>query len=108
MPNSLHPPHPLGATQFLPHPGEPIAHSIVGLEDGPLVLATPGGGELRSSFEALSVAPDRAGHRIAVMDLRGHGDSDPGDYRHAEFPEITASAVLDLVSRNGFGGDTNA
>jgi pimeloyl-ACP methyl ester carboxylesterase len=43
---------------------------------GPLVLCVPGMGELRSSFRHLAPALVAAGYRVAVLDLRGHGDSD--------------------------------
>lgn len=43
---------------------------------GPLLLCVPGMGELRSSFRHLVPGLVAAGHRVATMDLRGHGDSD--------------------------------
>lgn len=43
--------------------------------EGPLVLCVPGMGESRSSFRHLTSRLRDAGYRVAVMDLRGHGDS---------------------------------
>lgn len=42
---------------------------------GPLVLCVPGMGENRASFRHVVPLLADAGHRVAVMDLRGHGDS---------------------------------
>lgn len=42
---------------------------------GPLVLCVPGMGENRASFRHLVPLLADAGYRVAVMDLRGHGDS---------------------------------
>jgi pimeloyl-ACP methyl ester carboxylesterase len=42
---------------------------------GPLVVCVPGMGDLRSSYRFLAPALVRAGYRVAVIDLRGHGDS---------------------------------
>jgi pimeloyl-ACP methyl ester carboxylesterase len=62
------------APQLLQRDDGRIAYQVTG--EGPLVVAIPGMGELRSSFDALAAALTAAGHRVAVMDLRGHGDSD--------------------------------
>lgn len=42
---------------------------------GPLVVCVPGMGELQASFRHLVPGLVAAGYRVAVMDLRGHGDS---------------------------------
>jgi len=42
---------------------------------GPLVVAVPGMGDLRSTYRDLVPALVAAGYRVAVTDLRGHGDS---------------------------------
>ncbi len=42
---------------------------------GPLVVCVPGMGESRASFRHLAPGLVKAGYRVAVMDLRGHGDS---------------------------------
>lgn len=43
---------------------------------GPLLAYVPGMGELRSSFRHLVPGLVAAAHRVATMDLGGHGDSD--------------------------------
>lgn len=57
-------------------PGGRIAYTVQG--SGPLVLCVPGMGDLRTVYRFLAPALVAAGHRVAVMDLRGHGDSDAG------------------------------
>lgn len=53
-----------------------IAYEVQG--DGPLVVCVPGMGDLRAAYRFLAPALIDAGYRVAVMDLRGHGDSDDG------------------------------
>lgn len=66
-------PDPTGA-RFLSRPGGRIAYDLQG--EGPLVVAIPGMGDLRSSWRHQVPALVAAGYRVATMDLRGHGDSD--------------------------------
>jgi pimeloyl-ACP methyl ester carboxylesterase len=51
-----------------------IGYDVTGT--GPLVIAVPGMGDLRSTYRHLVPALVAAGFRVATMDLRGHGDSD--------------------------------
>lgn len=51
-----------------------IAYDVTG--EGPLVVAVPGMGDLRSAYRHLVPALVEAGFRVATTDLRGHGDSD--------------------------------
>jgi pimeloyl-ACP methyl ester carboxylesterase len=44
--------------------------------NGPLVVCVPGMGEVRASYRLLVPLLTDRGYRVAVMDLRGHGDSD--------------------------------
>ena len=60
--------------RFLARPGGRIAYDVHG--DGPLVVAVPGMGDLRSTWRHQVPALVAAGYRVAAMDLRGHGDSD--------------------------------
>jgi pimeloyl-ACP methyl ester carboxylesterase len=60
--------------RFLSRPGGRIAYDLAG--EGPLVVAIPGMGDLRSSWRHQVPALVAAGYRVATMDLRGHGDSD--------------------------------
>jgi pimeloyl-ACP methyl ester carboxylesterase len=55
---------------------------VVAIEDhggaGPLVLAVPGLGDLRSEYRFLAASLKDAGYRVVTMDLRGHGGSSTG------------------------------
>lgn len=42
---------------------------------GPLVLAIPGMGDLRSEYRALRPLLAQAGYRVVTMDIRGHGQT---------------------------------
>ncbi|WP_409660821.1 alpha/beta fold hydrolase [Caldimonas sp.] len=46
--------------------------------NGPLVLAIPGMGDLRSEYRALRPLLQQAGYRVVTMDIRGHGDTTTG------------------------------
>lgn len=61
-------------TRFLDRPEGRIAYDVTG--DGPLIVCTPGMGDLRSLYRFLTPALVEAGYRVATADLRGHGDSD--------------------------------
>lgn len=61
-------------TRFLQRPGGRIAFDVTG--DGPLVVCVPGMGDVRSEYRFLARQLVDAGHRVATMDLRGHGESD--------------------------------
>ena len=50
-----------------------ISYEIDG--DGPLVVCIPGMADLRSTFRFTAPALVQAGYRVAIIDLRGHGDS---------------------------------
>jgi pimeloyl-ACP methyl ester carboxylesterase len=60
--------------RFLQRPEGRLAYTDTGA--GPLVVAVPGMGDLRSTYDDLVPALVDAGHRVVVTDLRGHGDSD--------------------------------
>ncbi|MGI8881705.1 MAG: alpha/beta fold hydrolase [Jatrophihabitans sp.] len=60
--------------EYLDRRGGRIAYQVSGT--GPLVVCVPGMGELRSSFRFLVPDLVTAGFRVAVLDIRGHGDSD--------------------------------
>ncbi|CAG2160384.1 alpha/beta fold hydrolase [Cupriavidus numazuensis] len=49
---------------------------------GPLIVAVPGMGDLRSEYRALSPYLTRAGYRVVTMDVRGFGETSAiwGDY----------------------------
>lgn len=78
---------------FLQRPEGRIAYSDTG--SGPLVVAAPGMGDLRSTYDDVVPALVGAGHRVVVTDLRGHGDSDTTFRTHGD--EATGSDLLALV-----------
>jgi pimeloyl-ACP methyl ester carboxylesterase len=59
---------------MLTRPEGRLAYDVVG--SGPLVVCSPGMGELRSSYRHLVPLLVDRGFRVATLDLRGHGDSD--------------------------------
>ena len=61
-------------TQYLSRADGRIAYDVAG--DGPLVILVPGMGDIRSTFRLLAPELRAAGYRVALTDLRGHGDSD--------------------------------
>ena len=61
-------------TSYLNVDGGRIAYEVSG--DGPLVVCVPGMGDVRQVFRNTVPALVAAGYRVAVMDLRGHGESD--------------------------------
>lgn len=85
------------STQYLVRPEGRIAYSISGT--GPLVIASPGMGDLRQSYRFLSPELDKAGFRVADVDLRGHGESDTSfsSYGDAE----TGADLLALIDHLG-------
>ena len=63
-------------TPRVPRPRRTAASPTTSRGAGPLVVAVPGMGDLRSTYRHLAPALVDAGFRVATMDLRGHGDSD--------------------------------
>ncbi len=61
-------------TQFLQLAEGSIAYDDSG-GSGPLVVAIPGMGDLRSEYRRIRPELVRAGYRVVTMDLRGHGES---------------------------------
>jgi pimeloyl-ACP methyl ester carboxylesterase len=60
-------------TSFLDVPGGRLAYSDMGV--GPLVIAVPGMGDLRSTYRFLTPKLVAAGYRVIALDVRGHGES---------------------------------
>lgn len=84
-------------TNYLQRPEGRIAYSLEG--EGPLVIAVPGMGDLRSTFRELVPPLVAAGYRVAVMDLRGQGESDTG---FADLGDIGAGTdVIALIEELG-------
>lgn len=67
----------LGSTfEYLQVTGGRIAYEVTG--SGPLILLSHGIGDLRHSYRFLAPLLADAGYRVALADLRGHGDSSTG------------------------------
>jgi pimeloyl-ACP methyl ester carboxylesterase len=62
------------ATRFLTVDGGQVAYDDTG-GSGPLVLAIPGMGDLRSEYRLLRPLLQQAGYRIVTMDVRGFGET---------------------------------
>ena len=74
--------------------GGRIAYDLHGAEDGPLVVCVPGMADVRATYRHLAPALAEAGHRVAVMDLRGHGDSDSTFADHSTLATAADTAAL--------------
>ncbi|MGL5861559.1 MAG: alpha/beta fold hydrolase, partial [Phycicoccus sp.] len=85
------------STQYLTTPAGRLAYDVTG--DGPLVLASPGLGDLRSTFRFLRPTLLTAGYRVATVDLRGHGESSTGWTDHTE--SAVADDLLALIDHLG-------
>ncbi|MFE4464658.1 alpha/beta fold hydrolase [Oerskovia sp. NPDC056781] len=83
--------------ELLPRPEGRIAYTVTGT--GPLVVAVPGMGDLRSTYRDLVPPLVEAGYRVAVLDLRGHGDSDTTFRTHGDV--ATGQDLLALVEHLG-------
>jgi pimeloyl-ACP methyl ester carboxylesterase len=84
-----------GSLALLPRPEGNIAYSDTG--SGPLVVAVPGMGDLRSTYDDVVPALVDAGYRVVVTDLRGHGDSDTTFRTHGD--DATGTDLLALLER---------
>jgi pimeloyl-ACP methyl ester carboxylesterase len=73
--------------------GRRVAVEVRG--SGPLVVCSPAMGDLRDAYHPLADALVAAGYRVALLDLRGHGDSDTGFARYGD--EATADDLLAAV-----------
>jgi pimeloyl-ACP methyl ester carboxylesterase len=87
------------STEYLTTADGTLAYDVTGPAGAPLVVCTPGMGDLRGSYRFLAPLLVAAGYRVATMDLRGLGQSD------AEWPGYTPTDlgrdVLALVRHLG-------
>jgi len=60
--------------QFITTEGGQVAFEDTG-GNGPVILAIPGMGDLRSEYRYLRPALQQAGYRVITMDARGYGDT---------------------------------
>ncbi|MCW4464752.1 alpha/beta hydrolase [Glutamicibacter sp. MNS18] len=84
-------------TQWLPRPEGRLAYTVQGA--GPLIIALPGMGDLRQTWDAIIPALVAAGYQVAAMDLRGHGQSDTTFNDHGDL--ATAEDFLALAKHLG-------
>jgi pimeloyl-ACP methyl ester carboxylesterase len=83
--------------RYLSRPDGRVSYTVEG--EGPLVVAVPGMGDLRSSFRELVGPLVEAGYQVAVTDLRAHGDSDT---TFREFGDIaTGRDIIALIEHLG-------
>jgi pimeloyl-ACP methyl ester carboxylesterase len=92
--SSVHSPSDI---RSLSRPGGSVAFDVAG--DGPLIVCVPGMGDLRAAYRFTQPELVAAGYRVATMDLRGHGDSDPTFTEYGD--EATASDVTALIRELG-------
>ncbi|MFV2198155.1 alpha/beta fold hydrolase [Nocardiopsis sp. LOL_012] len=80
----------------LQRPEGRIAYDLYGPTDRnrPLIVCVTGMFDHRASFRFVGEALAEAGHRVAVMDLRGHGDSDTTFTEHTNRAAATDAIAL--------------
>ena len=86
-------------TQFLDLPGGRLAYDVRGPEGGPLVVCAPGMGDVRAAYRFMVQSLADAGHRVVLLDQRGHGESSSSwaDYGSP----LTGQDLLALVKHLG-------
>ena len=79
-------------TEYLDVDGGTIAYEVTGAS-GPLVVLAHGMGDSRAAYRFLAPGLVEAGHRVAAMDLRGHGESS------VDWPSYTRTAIAgDMIA----------
>ncbi len=73
-PSAIGAPAPVTQTRFLAVDGGRVAYDDTG-GNGPLIVALPGMGDLRSEYRLLRPVLQRAGYRVITMDVRGFGET---------------------------------
>jgi pimeloyl-ACP methyl ester carboxylesterase len=87
----------ISSVYVIPVDGGTVAYEIAGA--GPLVVCVPGMGDLRSTWRHLAPSLIAAGYRVALTDLRGHGDSSTDFAEYDD--EATARDIIALVEHLG-------
>ena len=90
-------PTQLESTRYLTRPAGRVAYDVDG--HGSLVMLVPGMGDLRRTYRYLAPSLRDAGHRVACMDLRGHGESDATFSSYGDVE--TSGDILALVDELG-------
>ncbi|MGH3509484.1 MAG: alpha/beta fold hydrolase [Nocardioidaceae bacterium] len=85
------------AVRYLQRPEGRVAYDVRG--EGPLVVCVAGMGDIRATYRYLAPALAEAGHRVAVLELRGHGDSDTTFSAYDD--PAAASDIVALVEELG-------
>lgn len=80
--------------RYLQRPDGRIAYDLHGPTDGPLVVCVPGMGDVRAAYRHLTAPLAEAGYRVAVMDLRSHGDSGTAFASHTTLDAAEDAAAL--------------
>ncbi|MEQ1737915.1 MAG: alpha/beta hydrolase [Rhodoglobus sp.] len=83
--------------RFVTRPGGRLSYTVTG--NGPLLVAVPGMGDLRGTWRELTTPLAEAGFRVAIMDLRGHGDADTTFTEHGDI--ATAGDIVALIDELG-------
>jgi pimeloyl-ACP methyl ester carboxylesterase len=78
-------------TEFLDIEGGRIAYDVTGT--GPLIVLAHGIGDSRQAFRFLAPELVRAGFRVAAADMRGHGESSPGDWKAISRTDVAGDLV---------------
>ncbi|QBI55067.1 alpha/beta fold hydrolase [Streptomonospora litoralis] len=88
--------------RHLQRPDGRIAYELHNPETtAPLIVCIPGMGDVRATYRHLAPALSAAGYRVAVMDLRGHGDS---DISFTDYSTVaTAHDAVTLIEELGGG-----
>lgn len=89
----------MAPAQFLEVAGGRLAYEVSGPDGAPLVLCAPGMGDLRGAFRFLTPLLVDAGYRVAVSDLRGHGESSSGWAQYGS--RLTGEDLLALIAQLG-------
>lgn len=88
-------------TSYLNRPQGRLAYDLTG-DDGPLVVLSPGFGDLRSTYRGLATHLAAEGFRVVTADLRGHGDSTVGWDSYSV--DAVAGDLLALLHEHGGRG----
>jgi pimeloyl-ACP methyl ester carboxylesterase len=92
MPAGLH---------YITTDGGRLAVEIAGKETDPLVICSPGMGDMRDAYQPLARILVSHGYRVATMDVRGHGDSSADFTRYGD--EATADDFLKVADELSHG-----